>query len=103
VFIQGDHFQVNAKKYKVDPVAEVGAVKQLALEAISAGFYNIDLDTSTLVDLSHATLDEQQRLNYEVACGAHAARALARAQGRDHLTRWRDRRGRHGELHRAGA
>ncbi|MBX3133537.1 MAG: aldolase [Gemmatimonadaceae bacterium] len=66
VFIQGDHFQVNAKKYKVDAAAEVGAVKQLALEAISAGFYNIDLDTSTLVDLSHATLDAQQRLNFEV-------------------------------------
>ncbi len=66
VFIQGDHFQVNAKKYKADPGPEVAAVKQLALEAISAGFYNIDLDTSTLVDLSHATLDAQQRLNFEV-------------------------------------
>src|SRR6185312_13747143 len=29
-------------------------------------FYNIDIDTSTLVDLSKKTLDEQQRLNYEV-------------------------------------
>ena len=67
VFIQGDHFQINAKKYKVDPAPEVAAVKQLALEAVSAGFYNVDLDTSTLVDLSHQTLDEQQRLNYEVA------------------------------------
>jgi len=66
VFIQGDHFQVNAKKYKVDPAAEVLAVKQLATEAIAAGFYNIDLDTSTLVDLAHPTLDAQQRLNYEV-------------------------------------
>lgn len=67
VFIQGDHFQVNAKKYKVDAAAEVSAVKQLALEAITAGFYNIDIDTSTLVDLSHGTLDAQQRLNFEVA------------------------------------
>lgn len=67
VFIQGDHFQINTKKYKVDPAPEVAAVKQLALEAVSAGFYNVDIDTSTLVDLSHATLDEQQRLNYEVA------------------------------------
>jgi fructose-bisphosphate aldolase, class II len=66
VFIQGDHFQVNAKKFKADPTSEVAAVKQLATEAIAAGFYNIDLDTSTLVDLGHATLDEQQRLNYEV-------------------------------------
>jgi len=66
VFIQGDHFQVNAKKYAVDPEGEVAAVKQLAREAIDAGFYNIDVDTSTLVDLSHDTLDAQQRLNYEV-------------------------------------
>jgi fructose/tagatose bisphosphate aldolase len=67
VFIQGDHFQVNAKKFAVDPNGEVAAVKQLALEAISAGFYNIDVDTSTLVDISLPTLDEQQRTNYEQA------------------------------------
>jgi hypothetical protein len=66
LFIQGDHFQVNAKKYAADAKAEVDAVKQLAREALAAGFYNIDLDTSTLVDLAHATLDEQQRLNYDV-------------------------------------
>ncbi len=66
VFIQGDHFQVNARKYSVDAEGEVAAVMQLAREAIDAGFYNIDVDTSTLVDLSHETLDEQQRLNYEV-------------------------------------
>lgn len=66
VFIQGDHFQVNAKKYKENPAAEVNAVKQLINEAIAAGFYNIDIDTSTLVDLSKPTLAEQQRLNYEV-------------------------------------
>jgi fructose/tagatose bisphosphate aldolase len=67
VFIQGDHFQVNAKKFAVDPSGEVAAVKQLALEAISEGFYNIDVDTSTLVDLNLSTLDEQQRLNYQTA------------------------------------
>jgi hypothetical protein len=66
VFIQGDHFQVNAKKYAADAKAEVSAVKALATEAIEAGFYNVDIDTSTLVDLRHATLEEQQRLNYEV-------------------------------------
>jgi fructose/tagatose bisphosphate aldolase len=65
VFIQGDHFQVNAKKFAVDPQSEVNAVKQLAREAIAAGFYNIDIDTSTLVDLSKPNLDEQQRTNYE--------------------------------------
>ena len=54
VFIQGDHFQVNAKKFAADPATEVDAVKALAREAIAAGFYNIDIDTSTLVDISQA-------------------------------------------------
>ncbi|HUF25463.1 MAG TPA: class II fructose-bisphosphate aldolase [Gemmatimonadaceae bacterium] len=66
LFIQGDHFQVNAKKYAAAPAAEVDSVRQLIREAGAAGFYNIDIDTSTLVDLSKATLEEQQRLNYEV-------------------------------------
>jgi fructose-bisphosphate aldolase class II len=67
LFIQGDHCQVNAKKYQADAEAEVGEVKKLIGEEIAAGFYNIDVDTSTLVDLSHATLEEQQRLNFERA------------------------------------
>ncbi|HVF39408.1 MAG TPA: class II fructose-bisphosphate aldolase [Gemmatimonadaceae bacterium] len=67
LFIQGDHFQVSVKKFAVDPATEVDAVKQLAREAVAAGFYNIDIDTSTLVDLSKPNLDEQQRVNYEQA------------------------------------
>jgi len=67
LFIQGDHFQVNAKKFAADPKGEVTAVKQLAAEAITAGFFNIDVDTSTLVDLKQPTIDEQQRANYETA------------------------------------
>lgn len=66
LFIQGDHFQVNHKKYATNPTPEVEAVKALVREAVGAGFYNIDIDTSTLVDLSKSTLAEQQRLNYEV-------------------------------------
>jgi fructose-bisphosphate aldolase, class II len=66
LFIQGDHFQVNAKKHRAEPKPEVDAVKALVKEAVAAGFYNIDIDTSTLVDLSKKTLDEQQRPNYEV-------------------------------------
>ncbi len=67
LFIQGDHCQVNQKKYQADPAGEVGEVKKLIAEEVGAGFYNVDVDTSTLVDLSHATLAEQQRLNYERA------------------------------------
>lgn len=65
LFIQGDHSQVNAKKYAADAEGEVGEVKKLIGEEIGAGFYNIDVDTSTLVDLSQGTLAEQQRANYE--------------------------------------
>ena len=71
VFIQGDHFQINAKKFAADAAAEVKAVKDLIDEAVPAGFYNIDLDSSTLVDLSKPTLAEQQRLNYEVGADLH--------------------------------
>ena len=67
LFIQGDHFQVSVKKFAVDPKTEVDAVKQLAREAVAAGFYNIDIDTSTLVDLSKPNLEEQQRVNFEQA------------------------------------
>ncbi len=67
VFIQGDHFQVSAKKFAADPVTEVNGVKQLVREAVAAGFYNIDVDTSTLVDLSKPGLVEQQRTNFEQA------------------------------------
>jgi fructose/tagatose bisphosphate aldolase len=63
VFIQGDHFQVSAKKYKADPEAELKAVRDLSVEAIAAGFFNIDVDTSTLVDISLPTVEEQQALN----------------------------------------
>jgi len=67
VFIQGDHFQANAKKYQQDPAKEVAGLKALIKEAIAAGFYNIDIDTSTLVDLSKPDTKEQQRLNFEIA------------------------------------
>src|SRR5439155_356432 len=67
LFIQGDHVQVNAKKYAVDPETELQAIRTLIDEELHAGFYNIDVDTSTLVDLSQATLDAQQRVNYERA------------------------------------
>src|SRR5258707_6691169 len=66
LFIQGDHVQVNAKKYAADPDTELKALRALIDEELHAGFYNIDIDTSTLVDLSKPNLDEQQRVNYEI-------------------------------------
>ncbi|MBN3041243.1 MAG: class II fructose-bisphosphate aldolase [Candidatus Omnitrophica bacterium] len=66
IFIQGDHFQVKASNYLKNPDNEIKPLKELIQEAIDAGFYNIDIDTSTLVDLSKPTLDQQQELNYRL-------------------------------------
>ncbi|MGD0335505.1 MAG: class II fructose-bisphosphate aldolase [Candidatus Omnitrophota bacterium] len=67
VFIQADHTQVNAKKYQENPEKELQGLQDLIADAISAGFYNIDIDSSTLVDLSKPDVKKQQRNNYE-AC-----------------------------------
>jgi hypothetical protein len=64
LFLQGDHFQVSASRYATDPDLELTTVKNLIAEAVAAGFYCIDIDTSTLVDLSFDTVDEQQQPNY---------------------------------------
>jgi fructose/tagatose bisphosphate aldolase len=66
VFIQGDHFQINAGNFAKDPKKEVEGLKSLIEEGISGGFYNIDIDTSTLVDLSRPNTVEQQRPNFEI-------------------------------------
>ena len=67
VFIQGDHFQASAKKWTTEEgkAGEMKALESLIDEAIAAEFYNIDIDSSTLVDLKYETRDEQQRANYE--------------------------------------
>jgi fructose/tagatose bisphosphate aldolase len=64
VFIQGDHYQWNAKNYAADPDKVTGALHDATLNAMSVGYGNIDIDSSTLVDLSFDSLDEQQRENY---------------------------------------
>jgi len=68
IFIQGDHVQANAKKYNSpDRDKEIAALRALIREEIAAGFYNIDIDTSTLVDLDKPTLAEQQEVNVSLA------------------------------------
>lgn len=66
LFIQGDHFQVNPGKYTDSIDSELNALEDLIEESIEAGFFNIDIDTSTLVDLSQPTTMEQQRTNFEL-------------------------------------
>jgi fructose/tagatose bisphosphate aldolase len=64
VFIQGDHYQFNAKKYASDPEAMTEELRRACRLAIDAGYRNIDIDSSTLVDLSKPDRDSQQRDNY---------------------------------------
>jgi fructose/tagatose bisphosphate aldolase len=65
VFLQGDHFQFNATRWQADPDAEMSGLHDLAREAVHAGFLNIDIDASTLVDLDLPTVADQQRVNAE--------------------------------------
>jgi fructose/tagatose bisphosphate aldolase len=68
IFIQGDHVQTNAKKYNSpEREKELAGLRALIKEEIAAGFYNIDIDTSTLVDLEKQTLAEQQEVNVNLA------------------------------------
>ena len=66
VFIQGDHFQVRRKMFREDHDQEISDIKQLIREAVDAGFYNIDIDASTLVDIEKEDLVEQQTLNTRI-------------------------------------
>jgi len=66
VFLQGDHYQFKAKIFQTQPEQELENIKKLILKSINAGFYNIDIDASTLVDLSKKDINEQQKTNYEM-------------------------------------
>jgi fructose/tagatose bisphosphate aldolase len=63
VFIQADHTQVNASKFKADPQKELNGIRDYIAEAIAGGFLNIDIDASTIVDLEKPTLEQQQADN----------------------------------------
>ena len=63
VFLQGDHFQFNRTKWSSDPGPELEGIRDLTREAIGAGFLNIDIDSSTLVDLDQPTVEAQQHVN----------------------------------------
>ncbi len=74
VFIQGDHYQANAKKFATDPEGETKALEDLIRSAIAAQFYCIDIDASTLVDLSYDRVADQQAPNAKLT--AHLAKLI---------------------------
>ncbi len=63
VFIQGDHFQFKRKAFFAAPEKEKENLCRLIDEALSAEFYQIDIDASTLVELEKESLEEQQYYN----------------------------------------
>jgi fructose/tagatose bisphosphate aldolase len=66
VFIQGDHYQVRRAMYRENPATELDDIKKLIKDSIEAGFYNIDIDASTVVDISKTNLVEQQEKNSQI-------------------------------------
>ena len=72
LFIQGDHYQFVAKKYAADPEAIAAEIARACRLAVDAGYRNIDIDASTLVDLTKGSVAEQQRVNVERSAEAVA-------------------------------
>jgi len=66
VFLQADHDQVDAKALLKDRDAEVRRLETIMREQVAAGYYSLDIDASTVVDLSLPTVRDQQRLNAEL-------------------------------------
>jgi len=64
-FIQGDPFQFSRKNYEKYPEQEANYLRGLIKEAIEDEFYNIDIDASTLVELTRPTVKEQQMPKFE--------------------------------------
>jgi len=81
VFLQGDHYQFNAKKYAADPESMTEEIRRACRLAVDAGYRNIDIDSSTLVDLSRPNVDEEQRDNYERAAELTALIRTLEADG----------------------
>jgi fructose/tagatose bisphosphate aldolase len=72
VFIQGDHYQVNALKFAKDPETELQTIRDFCQESAAAGYYNIDIDASTLVNNAMHGIREQQRANFEATASLTA-------------------------------
>jgi fructose/tagatose bisphosphate aldolase len=78
LFLQGDHFQISPT---LPLEQEKETVERLITEAVAAGFFNIDVDTSTLVDLSKSTVPEQQSMNSTLSAQLAAHTRKVQPQG----------------------
>ncbi|CAN5152347.1 class II fructose-bisphosphate aldolase [soil metagenome] len=66
IFILGDHYQFNKEKFDSNKEKEIEDLKVLIKESLDAGYGNIDIDASTLVDLGQKELVDQQKDNSEM-------------------------------------
>ena len=78
-------------------------MRALIKEELAAGFYNIDIDASTLVDLEKPTLAEQQELNTTLAADFTAFIRRHEPAGRHGINRRRDWRSGRPEFRRPRA
>ena len=90
VFIQGDHFQVSSKRYAADPEAEIESLRALIREAIKAGFYNIDIDTSTMVDMNQTTITAPAGAQYATFSHVHDLHSYGSTPRCDDFRWWRN-------------
>jgi len=80
VFLQGDHFRTRGIDPRRPMDAEMAELRSLVEEALAAGFYNLDIDASPLVDLAKPTPEKQQKLNVETT--AYLAHLIRRFEPR---------------------
>jgi len=66
VFLQGDHYQFDIKKFREYPQGQIDEIELSIKDALAAGFCNIDIDASTLVDLTLPEKHDQQKDNFEM-------------------------------------
>ncbi|MHC4663559.1 MAG: class II fructose-bisphosphate aldolase [Planctomycetota bacterium] len=87
LYVQGDHYQVSMKKYKDDPETVMQELRDLIAASLEAGYWNIDIDASTTVDLSQPTVPEQQRNNFEISADLTAfIREMEKKLGAEKIT-----------------
>jgi hypothetical protein len=60
VFLQSGHIRIGRDSYGVSRDDEMERMKMRLDDAIAAGFFNIDIDTSSLADFSRSSFLEQQ-------------------------------------------
>jgi 3-phosphoglycerate kinase/fructose/tagatose bisphosphate aldolase len=80
IFVQGDHTQAKAEEPGRIAEGDMENIQKLIDEEIEAGFFNIDIDASTLVDISLPAVVDQQRVNATVT--ASLARYIRMKQSR---------------------